>query len=136
NHVADHAFGLRAEHVQRVGAVRVVGGALQSQQPDLRAVAVGDHQLVAGRHQRDLAAGKPHVLALPGGRAGFAAGQQGGGSQGYDDAHPYPPFQISPRVATSTALMVCMRFSAWSKVMHAGDSNTSSVTSMPPASCG
>ena len=36
-----------------------------------------------------------------------------------------------PRVATMTALMVCMRFSAWSKTMEAGDSKTSSVTSRP-----
>ncbi len=27
--------------------------------------------------------------------------------------------------------MVCIRFSAWSKTMLAGDSNTSSVTSTP-----
>ncbi len=35
-------------------------------------------------------------------------------------------------VATITALMVCIRFSAWSKTTLAADSNTSSVTSMPP----
>jgi hypothetical protein len=29
------------------------------------------------------------------------------------------------QVATSTALLVCSRFSAWSKMMLAGDSNTS-----------
>ena len=34
-------------------------------------------------------------------------------------------------VATSTALMVCMRFSAWSNTIEAADSNTSSVTSRP-----
>ena len=28
-----------------------------------------------------------------------------------------------------TALMVCIRFSAWSKTIEAGDSKTSSVTS-------
>ena len=33
-------------------------------------------------------------------------------------------------VATSTALMVCMRFSAWSNTMEAGPSKTLSVTSM------
>ena len=37
----------------------------------------------------------------------------------------------SPSVATITALMVCMRFSAWSKTIDWGDSNTSSVTSSP-----
>jgi hypothetical protein len=35
-------------------------------------------------------------------------------------AEPY-----EPRVATITALMVCMRFSAWSKTTLAGDSKTS-----------
>ena len=34
-----------------------------------------------------------------------------------------------PIVATSTALIVCIRFSAWSNTIEAGDSNTSSVTS-------
>ena len=36
----------------------------------------------------------------------------------------------SGMVATSTALIVCIRFSAWSKTIEAGDSKTSSVTSM------
>src|SRR5437773_2701352 len=35
--------------------------------------------------------------------------------------------QCYPRVATRTALIVCRRFSAWSKTMLAGDRNTSSV---------
>ena len=35
----------------------------------------------------------------------------------------------SPSVATITALMVCMRFSAWSKTIECSDSKTSSVTS-------
>lgn len=34
-----------------------------------------------------------------------------------------------PSVATMIALMACIRFSAWSKTMEHGDSNTSSVTS-------
>src|SRR5664279_4718261 len=37
----------------------------------------------------------------------------------------------SPRVATKTALMLCIRFSAWSKTTDRGDSKTSSVTSSP-----
>jgi hypothetical protein len=35
----------------------------------------------------------------------------------------------APNVATSTALMVCIRFSAWVKTTDPADSNTSSVTS-------
>ncbi len=45
-----------------------------------------------------------------------------------------PPFCLLPydaqSVAAMTALMVCMRFSASSKTMDCGPSNTSSVTSM------
>jgi hypothetical protein len=41
------------------------------------------------------------------------------------DIHPQQP----PKVATSTALMVCMRFSAWSKTTKYGDSKTSPATS-------
>lgn len=37
----------------------------------------------------------------------------------------------SPSAATITALIVCIRFSAWSNTMLAGLSNTSSVTSTP-----
>src|SRR5262245_17224145 len=44
--------------------------------------------------------------------------------QGDDGAHHQPP-----SVATMTALIVCIRFSASSKTSDAGDSNTSSVTS-------
>ena len=43
---------------------------------------------------------------------------------------PSPP-ATQLRVATSTALIVCMWFSAWSNTMLAGDSNTSSATSTP-----
>ena len=44
---------------------------------------------------------------------------------------PRRPLAYSPRVATITALMVCIRFSASSKTMLAGLSKTSSVTSTP-----
>ena len=37
----------------------------------------------------------------------------------------------SPSVATMTALIVCIRFSAWSKTIERSDSKTSSVTSRP-----
>ena len=36
-----------------------------------------------------------------------------------------------PSVATMMALMVCRRFSAWSKTIECSDSKTSSVTSSP-----
>ena len=37
----------------------------------------------------------------------------------------------SPIVATMTALIVCIRFSAWSQTIERSDSKTSFVTSMP-----
>ena len=47
DHVADHPLGLGAEDVERVRLDGRVRGALEGQQPDLRAVAVGDDELVA-----------------------------------------------------------------------------------------
>ena len=43
-----------------------------------------------------------------------------------------PAQRYFANVATITAFMVCIRFSAWSKTILAGDSKTSSVTSIPP----
>ena len=43
-----------------------------------------------------------------------------------------PAKRYFANVATITAFMVCIRFSAWSKTILAGDSKTSSVTSIPP----
>ena len=73
DHIADHAFGFGAEHVQRVGVLGIVGIALQGQQAHLRAVAVGHHQLVAGGDLGDLFTGDAHVVALVLGGHGFAA---------------------------------------------------------------
>jgi hypothetical protein len=39
DHVADHAFRLIAEHIERASFIGVVGGPLQGQQPDVRPVA-------------------------------------------------------------------------------------------------
>ena len=55
--------------------------------------------------------------------------EQGVPADGDDDAHLAQASPQSPRVATMTALIVCMRFSAWSKTIEYGDSKTSSVTS-------
>src|SRR5690554_3936353 len=124
--IADHAFGFGPQHVQRVGLVRLVGRRAQGQQADLGAVAMGDHQLMTGADdRRQPLGGNLHVGALGARSQGFAPFQQGVTAQGCNNQHGQPP-----RVATSTALMVCMRFSAWSKTIEAGLSNTSSVTSM------
>ncbi|MCY1438401.1 hypothetical protein D9M71_545970 [compost metagenome] len=84
DHVADHAFGLGAEDVQRVGVGGIIGRALQGQQADLRAVAMGNHQFVAGGHLGDLLAGDAHVLALILRGHGLATAQQGVAAQGDD----------------------------------------------------
>ena len=49
DHVADHPLGLGAEHVEREVLVGLVGRVLEREQPHLRAVAVGDHELVVLR---------------------------------------------------------------------------------------
>ena len=51
DHVADRALGLGAEHVER-RVLAGVGDLLQRKQPDLRAVAVGDDDLVLGAKRR------------------------------------------------------------------------------------
>ena len=61
-----------------------------------------------------------HQAKVPPPRGGVS----GGGNVSEDGCY-------APSVATITALMVCIRFSASSKTMLAGLSNTSSVTSTP-----
>ncbi|MCY1430784.1 hypothetical protein D9M71_467390 [compost metagenome] len=87
DHVADHAFGFGAEHVQRIGGDLVIGGALQGQQANLRAVAVGDHQFVAGLHLGDLLRRDLHIHALIVSGHGLATAQQGVTAQSDDDTH-------------------------------------------------
>ena len=70
------------------------------------------------------------------GVGGLVAFEEGVASEGDDDSHGWFASLVSlvvgvARVATMTALMVCMRFSAWSKAALRGDSKTSSVTSRP-----
>ena len=45
------------------------------------------------------------------------------------DQRDHDSHHSAPSVATRTALIVCIRFSAWSKTIEYGDSKTSSVTS-------
>src|SRR4051794_24252219 len=123
-HVADHPLRLGDENVERIGVDGRVGRALQREQADLRAVAVGDDQLVVGRHRGERLARRAGVLTLVLGGQRLPAPQQRVASEGDDDAHA----QL-PSVATMTALIVCMRFSASSKTIDASDSKTSSVTS-------
>jgi hypothetical protein len=125
--VADHPLGLRAEHIQRVGLHLLVRGRLQREEADLRAVAVGEHELVAFRHRRQRLRRSPHVGSLHLGGHGLAALEQRVATERHDDAHG-PQL---PRVATRRALIVCRRFSARSNTMLASDSKTAPVTSRP-----
>ena len=123
--VADHALGLRAEHIERIGMrQRRVTGAFHREHADLRAVAVGDDHVVLAQEgaERGRRAGDVRFLDVGVGR--LAAFQERVAAQRGDHLH-----DRLPRVATMTALIVCIRFSAWSNTTEAGDSKTSSVTS-------
>ena len=62
--VADHAFGFRIQDIQRIGRIRLAGGALLRQQADLWPVAVRDHQFVLTGNRRHGRRGDLHVAAL------------------------------------------------------------------------
>ena len=137
DHVTDHGLGLCAQHVQRIDADFLVGRRLQGQQPHLGAVAVSHDDLMVDGDLLDPLSRNPHIGALILCRHGLTTSQQSIAAQCNQDSHGFfLPSHRQAREATMTALMVCMRFSAWSKAMHAGDSKTDSVTSMPLASCG
>lgn len=106
---ADHALGLGAEQVQRVGGAQSgVGRALHGEQADLGAVAVGDDDLVI------MGEGGDTVVT----RSMFASWTTVSGcSPRCSRALPRRAMTMRmaqfSRVATSTALMVCSWFSAW-----------------------
>jgi hypothetical protein len=86
--VPDHALGLRAQHVKRIGhAQRRIGGALQRQQPDLRPVAVGEHDLVGVRERRERLHRALGVGLLRRRVGPFAALQQGVAAERDHDPH-------------------------------------------------
>jgi hypothetical protein len=87
DHVADHAFGFRTEDVEGISFHLGVGGALQRQQADLRAVAVADDQLVLARHRRERLSRDADVAALVFGAHRLAAFQQCVAAKGCDDEH-------------------------------------------------
>ena len=105
--VADHPFGLRPQQIQRIGLDVLVRRRLQGEETDLRAVAMGQHQLVVLRHRGQRLCGCPDVRPLRLGGHRLAPLQQGVATEGDEDAH-----RQLPSVATSSALIVCKRFSA------------------------
>ncbi|CAI8896061.1 NAD-specific glutamate dehydrogenase [Pseudomonas sp. IT-P260] len=87
DYVADHAFGFGTEHVQRVRGDGGVRRRLQRQQADLRAIAMGDDQLVARMDLGDLLGGDADVGALVVSGHRLATAEQGVTAQSYDDTH-------------------------------------------------
>jgi hypothetical protein len=87
DHVADHPFGLRTEHVQRIGLDLGVGRTLQRQQAHLRPIAVADHEVVVLGHRRQRLGCDLHVAALVLGGHRLAAPQQGVAAQSGDNQH-------------------------------------------------
>ena len=85
-HVADHALGLGAQHIQGIGGDLGVGAVLQGQQADLRAVAVHQHHVVLLGDPGDGLGGGGYVLALDVGFKGLATTEQGIATQGDDDS--------------------------------------------------
>ena len=109
---------------------------MQSQQTYLGAITMGYNDLVIDRNLLDVVCGDAHIGTLILRRHGLATPQQRVTTKCNQNPHILPQITRQAREDTRTALMVCMRFSAWSNAMQAGDSNTDSVTSMPLASSG
>ena len=89
--VADHALGLRAEHVQRVGPCQGrVGRALQREHADLGTVAVGDDELVPVGQRRERLHGRGALARWVVGLGLLAAFEQGVAADRDDDPHRSP----------------------------------------------
>jgi hypothetical protein len=125
NQIADHPFGFCAQDIERPGCLRIVGLALKGQQPDLRTVAVGDDDLMVTRKVCKGVRREPHIGKLRRSRHRLDRA-----AKARCRLAPRPRASHWPIVATRTALIVCILFSAWSKTTDALLSNTSSVTSM------
>jgi len=89
--VADHPLGLRPQDVEREARLLARGGGLESEQPDLRAVAVADHELVLRRDRRQRLRRQADVapLVLRGHR--LAALQERVAAERDDDQHGVSP---------------------------------------------
>ena len=85
--VADHAFRLGAEHIERKRLVRLVSGTLQGEQADLRSIAVRDDEFVLHGERRKRGRSNTDVRALVFRGKWFAAFQERVSTQSDDDAH-------------------------------------------------
>src|ERR1700722_18109576 len=109
-----------------------VGGGVRRALPrdhaHLRPVAVAEHQLMIGGQRGQGRGGLPDVPPLDHRVRPFAPLEQRVSAEGHYDAHRSSE-RAGPRVAIISALIVCIRFSAWSNTTEAGEEKTSSVTS-------
>ncbi len=100
-------IGFGPQNIQRPQRLRRIGCRLEGQQPHLRTVAMGHDDLMIfcqiGQSQRR----NPNIRSLRVIGHRLATFQQGIAAKGN-----YDPQDQAPNVATSTALMVCIRFSA------------------------
>src|SRR5262249_51206144 len=108
------------------GLLAVLDAVLAADLADVLALAVplrelpGQEDEITGAHVRDVVrAGRARLRKLDAEGSEAVVDEQHGASS------------LQPSVATSRALIVCMRFSAWSKTTDASDSKTSSATSRP-----
>ena len=103
--VADHALGLRAQHVERVRVrQRPVVGAFERKHPDLGSVAVTDEQIVVLGERREGVRGRPDVAELDAGVGLFVAFEERVAAERDDDAHvSRPARRQGPRRSRLTA---------------------------------
>ena len=79
---------LGAEHVQGLRPDLGVGLALQGEQADLGAIAMGEHELMVGGELGHGAGGHGDIVTLSVGVGRLSVVQQGVATQGHDDPHP------------------------------------------------
>ena len=84
--IADHSLGLGIEDVDRERRHIAACDALESEQPDLRPVAVGHCELVLHHDRREGVAGGSHVMGLPVDAHLLATPQQGMTAERDDDS--------------------------------------------------
>ncbi len=89
--VADHALGLGAEDVKRIGLNVPVRGTLEREQPDLRTVAMGNDELVLAGDPRERGRRNPDIGPLMPGGHRLAPLQEGVAAERDDDTHLSEP---------------------------------------------
>ena len=90
--VPDHSLGLSAEDVERIRMrQRRVPGALESKEPDLGPIAMGDDELVVSHDGGERLDRGGDVMGLDLGVGRFAPLEQRIASEGHDDPHLSPP---------------------------------------------